>query len=284
MRRGALLLLLGFCTCFLSAQENKPVIQLNPFYIEGIGQEESRLIESLVKDYLSDIGEVISLLNPHAQNLDMLPPVQDAPQSAARPVDYSISGNIRLDRDGTVFLIEILNTKTGEHFVFNSVYKSTGELMLKARLALENAFSTGRETTKRLAGLKAEPLGESRIVGAWKGEEGIEMIRLQREGRGVAIFSSGAQMVLSYVIENNILKITQVSPNSERFYYPLPQETARRIAAGAEPMTWELSLYQQGTMLAGVRLSTTARMEGNQVAELLPGGDVREVIWTKAGH
>jgi hypothetical protein len=91
-------------------------------------------------------------------------------------------------------------------------------------------------------------------------------------------------MVLSYVIENNVLKITQVSPNSERFYYPLPQETARQLAAGAEPMSWELSLYQQGTMLAGVRLSTAVRMEGNQAVELLPGGDVREVIWTRAGH
>jgi hypothetical protein len=280
-KRIALSLLLCILTGVLGAQENKPVIQLNPFFIEGIGQEESRLIEALVKDYLSDIGEVISLLNSQPKNYSQTPPSDNA---QGKPPDYTISGNIRLEQEGPVFLLEISNTRTGERFSFTSVYKSTGELALKARSVLESAFSAGSLETTQKAVLKAEPLSENRIVGAWKGEAGIEMIRLQRGGRGVAVFSSGAQMVLSYIIENNILKITQISPNSERFYYPLPQETARQLAAGAEPMTWELSLYQQGTVLAGVRLASAVRMEGSQVAELLPGGDVREVTWTKAGH
>jgi hypothetical protein len=280
----ALSLLLCILPCILNAQESKLVIQLNPFFIEGIGQEESLLIESLVEDYLSDIGEVISLLHARPENYGAARRTDTIRGQAARPPDYTISGNIRLEQDGPVFLLEITNTRTGERISFTSVYKSTGELALKARSVLESAFSAGNLEAAQKTEMKAEALNENRIVGAWKGEPGIEIIRLQRGSRGVAIFSSGAQMVLSYTIENNVLKITQISPNSERFYYPLPQEIARQLAADADPITWELSLYQQGTVLKGVRLGTAARMENGMVAELLPAGDVREITWTKAGH
>jgi hypothetical protein len=110
------------------------------------------------------------------------------------------------------------------------------------------------------------------------------MIRLQRDGRGVAVFSSGVQMVLSYVIEHNILRVWQISPNSERFYYPLPYDTARELAAGAEPMAWELSLYSRGTVLGGIKIATGVQLEGNRVVKLLPGGDIREVEWTRGAH
>jgi hypothetical protein len=266
-RKGpGLFLLLGFIALAAFAEEEKPVIQMNPLFFEGLGIEESRFIESLLQSYLSDIG------------------VLGGGLPASRPPDYTITGNIRLERDGHMFLLEITNTRTGESFAFTSVYKSTGELALKARSLLESAFSAGGLESEKKPASRPERLSENLVIGTWKGEAGIEMVRLQRGGRGVAVFSSGAQMVLSYTIENNVLKIQQVSPNQERFYYPFPQEVARQIAAAADPVSWELSLYQQGSVLSGVKLSTGVRLENGAVAELLPAGDVREVVWAKSGH
>jgi hypothetical protein len=256
------------------AQETKPLIKFNPLFIEGISAEESRFIESLIQSYLSDIGEVIAYLDSG--------PLDETPAAALNPPpDYTISGSIHLDRDGRVFLLEIVNTHTGQAFSMTSVYKSAGELALKTRSVLESAFSSGEKEAEQMA---PEQINENLVVGSWKGEAGIEVIRLQRGGRGVAVFSSGAQMVLAYTIEGNTLKVSQISPNSERFYYPLPLNVARRLAAEAEPMSWELSLYRKGTVLEGVKLSTAVRIEEGEALEFLAGGDVREVTWTKAGH
>ncbi|MDR1279060.1 MAG: hypothetical protein LBK02_09935 [Treponema sp.] len=267
----------------LEAQENKPLIKLNPLFIEGIGIEESRLIESLILSYLADIGELISYFDP-ARTGEPFANDENAPDSWSRPPDYTVTGTIHLERDSRIFLLELLNTKTGETCSFTSIYKSTGELVLKARSILESAFAAGGFENGKKTEAPPEPISESQIVGSWRGETGIEMIRLQRGGRGVAVFSSGAQMVLSYVIEDNTLRVWQISPNSERFYYPLPYDAARELSAGAEPMTWELSLFSGGTVLGGIKIATGVQLEGNRALNLLPGGDIREVEWTKVNH
>jgi hypothetical protein len=272
-----------FTFSLLEAQENKPVIKLNPLFIEGIGIEESRLIESLIQSYLSDIGEVINYFDASLQ-ADPFAGAGNALDSWTRIPDYTVTGTIHLERDSHIFALELLNTRTGQTWSFTSIYKSTGELILKARSILESAFAAGGAGERVKPERLPEPISESRIVGTWRGETGIEMIRLQQGGRGVAIFSSGAQMVLSYIIEGDTLRIWQVSPNSERFYYPLPYEAARELAAGAEPMAWELSLYRGGTALGGLKIATGVQFDGNRVVQLLPGGDVREVEWTRGNH
>jgi hypothetical protein len=88
-------------------------------------------------------------------------------------------------------------------------------------------------------------------------------------------------MVLSWAVDDNILTIRQVSPNSERFYHPLPYEIARQAAEGSEPVLWELSLFKGGTVLRGLRINTALRIEGNRVVEFIPGGDIRKVEWTR---
>ncbi|MDR1858915.1 MAG: hypothetical protein LBQ69_05545 [Treponema sp.] len=267
------MLLVLFIHHAAQGQEGKPLIQLNPFSINGIGTEESRLIVSLVRSYLSDIGNVIGDTRPAR---DAETPL--APEIAA---DYTISGTIRMEQDGHVFSVEITNTRTGERHSVSSLYKNSGEIALKTRSFMESAFAAGGLEAERAPARTPERLSENLVAGTWKGDAGIELIRLMVGGRGLAIFSSGAQMVLSYSIEGRTLKVWQVSPNSERYYYPLPLEAARQLAQGAEPMTWEFSMYEGGTVLSGLRVSTAARISGGAVTELLPGGDLREVQWTK---
>ena len=272
-KKFAFILLISVSILRIEAQETKPLIQLDDISTLGISSEESRLIKTLITSYLSEMGELINYLEQE-------PPLDN---DTSRPVDYTIKGNIRMEHDGHVFLLEITNVRTGETYSVSSVYKSTGELALKARSVIENAFAGTMEPEKQ-GQINPESINESLVIGTWRGEAGIEMINLQRNGRGVAFFSSGAQMVLSYSIADNILRIWQVSPNSERYYYPLPLFAARQLAAGAEPMVWELTLFQKGTVLSGVRQATAVRMEFEQVGELVHGGDVRQVQWTKTNH
>jgi hypothetical protein len=145
---------------------------------------------------------------------------------------------------------------------------------------VEAAFSVeAAEAVKEIEAV-SERLTEADISGTWRGDEGIEMVRLQRGGRGIAIFSSGAQMNLTYSIENNILRVVQSSPNTERYYHPVPYEVARQLAERAEPMRWELLLYENGALLKGIKVATAVLYEGNTILELFPGS-YREAEWNK---
>ena len=254
---------------FVTAQESKPVFRFSPFYTQGIGIEETRFIESLVESYLSDLGTTVNYF--------------DNSFPSASP-DYVISGSIYLDRDLRIFTLEIYNSATKETSRSTTVHKTTSDLALKARSLVENAVKL-----KPLPGIMArtdetpEPINENSVSGTWRGESGIEMIRLQQGGRGIAFFSSGAQMTLSYVIEDNILKVRQNSPNSDRFYYPLPYDVAKKLSLEADPMCWELLLYSGGSYLKGVKISTEANIMGNELVELVPKTTM-DSLWIRSNR
>jgi hypothetical protein len=271
----------GFFILFhvsLWAQAEKPLVQISPFVIEGLGSEEARIIETLIQSYITALGDVLS---PSGSESPAEP--LNVNTRSLRIPDYTFSGSITLEQDSRILVLEIGRPRTGERNSFTSVHRTTGELVLKVRSMIESAFSEGAAGLETIRTAEGELLSEGRIIGTWRGDKGIEMIRLQRGGRGAAIFSSGAQMDLSYSIENNTLKVVQNSPNTERYYHPVPFAVAKRLTGEAEPMRWELLLYEKGTVLRGIKVATGARYEGNTIIELLPGS-ARDAEWTRAGH
>jgi hypothetical protein len=273
-----LMALLLFFPILSGAEEIKPLIRFSPFYTKGIGFEESRFVESLIQSYLSDFGEVVNYFGDGSGGF---------PDSWARAPDYVLTGSIYLEKDARIFTLEIHNTQTGDTSRFTSTHKTSSDMVLKARSLVEAAFSS----SDRMGILPGEDgkadeeepeiLTESAVAGTWRGEPGIEMIRLQQGGRGTAFFSSGAQMSLSYTIENNTLKVKQNSPNTERYYNPLPYGAAKQLSAEAGPMTWELLLYSGGTHLRGFRRSAEARVEENMIVELIPDA-IRDAEWVRS--
>lgn len=271
--------------CLAGAQEAKPVIRFSPFYTQGIGIEETRFIESLIQSYLSDVGDVVNYFD------NTLPSASFSnngafPEAWLKTPDYVVSGSIYQDRDSRVFTLEVHNTRTGDTSRSTTIHKTASDMALKARSLVESIIDPPAQLAAAPAGQKTETperITENNIIGIWRGESGIEMIRLQQGGRGVAFFSSGAQMNLSYFIENNTLKIRQNSPNLELFYYPLPYGVAKQLSAEAEPMSWELLLYSGGSFLKGVKKSTEAKMEGNSLVELLPGSS-SDSVWVRSGR
>ena len=272
----------------IGAQETRPLIRFSPFFTKGIGIEETRFVESLIQSYLADFGDVINYFeNPPGSS-------DTGSNSRNRAPDYVLSGSIYLEPEGRVLTLEIHNSLTRTTSSSTTVHRTAGELVLKARSLVEAVFSPASQLAQGAQGgaessaliparEQPEPMTERAIAGTWRGESGIEMIYLQQGGRGVAFFSSGAQMSLSYTIDNNSLKIRQNSPNTEGFYYPLPYGVAKQLSAEADPMSWELYLYSGGTHLKGVRISTDAKVEGNLLVEVLPGTS-RDIEWIRSAR
>jgi hypothetical protein len=284
MKRRLLFLTVVLWPLFIGAEENKPVIGFMPFTIEGIGVEEARIIESLIYSYITGLGEVIqsfdtSVMMIPASNADA---AYTTTAGMTRFPDYTLSGSINSDQDSLILAFEIRKTSTGQKVNYTSVQKTTGELVLNIKSLIEAAFSEGTEQAVPREAVP-ELLTESGIVGTWRGDAGVELVRLQRDGAGMAILSSGAQMALEYTIENNTLKVSQRSPNTERFYHPLPYGVAKQLVPRAEPMKWEFSLYERGTVLRGIKTATAVRYEQDTIIELLPAS-TREAEWLKSSH
>jgi hypothetical protein len=286
MKKCVPALILGLTLGFglIEADDNKPIIKFMPFTSQGISSEEARFIESLIQSYITDIGDIsyldtaISAFSP--------PGIGDGPylmeMDYVRPPDYILSGSINIDQDNRVLALEIQNSRTGETSLYISVHKTTSELALKARSLVETVFNVPPEETN-LHEVVPEAVTEAKLLGTWRGDTGIELVRFQRGGVGLAIFSSGAQMGLSYTMEGHNVHIVQNSPNTEFFYHPLPFTIARELAANAEPMTWIFSLYDNGTALRGIKTGSSVRYEGNTVVEFIPH-TVWEAEWIKSSR
>jgi hypothetical protein len=279
----------------LIADNERPVVLISSLVIKGLSAGETQLIENLIYSYANTLGEVLTP-GEFSKDAEFVRFPLDAPVP-----DYTFSGTITPDEDGHILVIEIGRPGTGEKNSFTSIHKSTGELILRVRSIVESAFS-GRNTAivravnpgepekGPAARTGGEPLSEERITGIWQGDPGIEIVRLQRGGQGIAVFSSGARMHLSYSIEHNTLKVIQDSPNTERYYQRLgtspvtvPYTVARRLSQEAEPMRWEFFLEKNGTVLQGTKTATGVRYELETILEIIPGV-VREVQWVRAGH
>jgi hypothetical protein len=282
---GSLLAAFLFCLSSLGADETKLVIQIIPFTIDGLGAEEARIIQSLIQSYAAAMGEVVGPavtgLTGNKVETSAGGETDDSLDAFDNPPpDYVISGSITLEQDNRLLALEIFKTGVNEGVLYSSSHKTTGELVLKVRSLVEVAFSGGADNFREA---EPEPLSTSRIAGTWRGDTGIELVRLQQDGRGIAIFSSGAQMNLAYSIENNTLMVSQNSPNTERYYHPVPYGVARELTVNAEPMRWEFLLYENGTSLRGIKVATAVRYEGDRVLELLPGS-ARDAEWTRVGR
>jgi hypothetical protein len=283
MKRMILSFFLVSMLCFTQsgADEINPVIEFMPFVIEGLGPEEARFISALIQSYAASVGEVVRRHDPYAEEAED-PDISVLAADAARKPDFILSGSITVDQDNRILSLQVVKTDTGETVHHTSVHKTTTDLTLKVRSLMEAVFSAG--INRAFAGdLPPETMTVGNILGIWRGDAGVEIVRLQRGGTGVAILSSGAQMNLIYRIENNALRVFQISANTERFYHPLPFNIARTLSVHAEPWQYELFLYEDGTSLRGTKTFTDVIYEDVRILELRPGA-TRPAEWTKASR
>jgi hypothetical protein len=247
-------------------QESQPTLNMLPFTVQGIGAEEGQIIQDLIRSYIQDLG------NMAVRNVS-----QDTGDGSA---DYVLSGSLSLNGDSRVLALEISNTATGEHTRVTSTHKSASELVLKSRSLVEEALLNN---TKPGTGEASGRITEEQVIGRWRGDRGIAMVRLRRGGLGVAVFASGAQMELAYSINGNTLQIVQTSANADKFYYPFPPGVATQLADLAEPMRWEFNLTEGGHYLRGKKIGTNVEYEGERIINLYFGNEWNSA-WIKVSR
>jgi hypothetical protein len=241
-------LLLSVICALVWAQNDKAVVKIEPLVATGASPEEKQLLETLIYSYLSDNRSFV---------------VFDADEYAdgdARRPDYVLKSSLYPEKDSRVFELVVSDASFNEVYKKTAKYKTMKDIALNLHSIVNTAFEF--YNSESLSDVPdAELIGSDKILGLWRGDSGIELVRILPDGKAFAFFSSGVNMMLSYRIDNNNLVIKQVSPNHERFYYPLPLPIAKKMAANAEPMQWEFLLYENGSLLKGQRIETSVKFE-----------------------
>jgi hypothetical protein len=251
------------------ADELKVIVLLHPLERENIEIEESSFIESLLYSYISAMTDIEVLLEEDAQS--------------EKTADYELFGSLNNDGDNTVITLNVKNIKTNEIVSYTSAHRNSSEMVLKLRSIVQSLFhepAVSAETGGTPVAVEAENITLNAIVGLWRADNGIEMANFQRDGTTIAFFSSGERMSLKFTIEGKILKVIQNSPNRERYYQGMPYEIVRELTQKAQPLYFELQLFDNGLTLRGKRIETTASVSPNG-AILLIHNTERPTEWKR---
>lgn len=119
----------------------------------------------------------------------------------------------------------------------------------------------------------------SHITGTWRGDRGLETVRLFPNGTGMAVLSGGGTMKLSLTINGDSIIISQDQVNDATMYRSpnIGFDLATRIASLARPMKWNFRLSANGQILEGVKESIL--VSGTSTALKVDNDYVREASW-----
>jgi hypothetical protein len=240
----------------LTAQNGKKIFKIQPLEATGTSGEESRLLETIIYSYFSDFSG--------KHEFTVLPPDEDGIEgtdSVGQAPDYIVNCSLYPENDTHVFELTVSDANSREISRQTAKYKTTKDIALNMRNIVDAAFEWGRDADGEPETPDVELLSDEKILGLWRGDVGIKLVRILPDSRAFAFFASGVNMMLSYRIENNVLYLSQVSPNNENFYYPLPLPIAKVLVNEAEPMRWEFMLYENGNLLKGNHIETTVEFE-----------------------
>ncbi|MDR2444475.1 MAG: hypothetical protein LBD44_00865 [Spirochaetaceae bacterium] len=264
----------------LQAQEDRAVFKIQPLQAEGTSPEEARLLETLIYSYFSDKNDVVILLPDDAPEIW---PGNDRLSSgsiAENSPDYFIETSLYPENDNCVFEIVVSDSSSRELSRQTVRYKTTKDIALNMHNIVDAAFEWRDDSGETQLLPDAELIVPEKLFGLWSGDTGIKLIRILPGGRAFAFFASGVNMMLSYKIENNTLIITQISPNNENFYYPLPLPIAKILVNEAEPMHWEFMLYENENLLRGSRIETTVEFEDYEKI-VIRHNSIRKSEWNR---
>jgi hypothetical protein len=215
------------------------VLYFESLTTHGVDTDEAKTIKSLLFSYMADLNHLtVSQASPAVTHL--------------KP-DFVMHGELSADGTSRKLTLTLYTLATGRAVTESALYQHTSDLALNLRSLIERCFAPPQR--KRDNNL---PLTSPRdVMGTWQGEDGIALACIAAHYRAYIYYRSGGVMELSYSIKDNVLTLKQKSPNNYRYYYPLPERAAKRLARNARPTEWRLSLYGDGRVLAGVRAAST---------------------------
>lgn len=283
-----------------AAQAERPVVAVLPFTGADFSENEARSIEHLVQSYVSELREFrLASVRDRDRVLgeweyeSAVSPETSRDAGALLKSDFLLAGTVAA-LDGQVALtLEIVKVRTGEKKSVSGLFRTLGEAALGSRSLVSQIFErASSDAAAEKADAAVSPADaevpqdyqaaptEAQLAGTWTGDRGVEQVRVMRGGRAVAYLSSGARMELTFAVEGPVVAFRQNSPNTEKFYHPLPFKVARDLASVARPFEWRFRLSVDGTSLRGTKTSSAARYEGEKLLEVVHGVP-RDAEWTR---
>ncbi|OHE69708.1 MAG: hypothetical protein A2413_20920 [Treponema sp. RIFOXYC1_FULL_61_9] len=272
------------------AQEaaTRAVVAILPFEASGVGIDETRTIENLVQSYVSELDEfrLIAAEDRDAVlsewEFSAVAGMADAGADSIKigallSADYLLTGSVGALGDDRALTLQVIRTKNGEKRSVSVVHRSTSELALSARSLVRKIFDReGVRSAEAFVG----SIAENDLIGSWQGDKGIELVKFMRGGKAVAVLSSGARMELSYAVKDDSVRVVQTSPNTDKFYAPVPLKVATALSRIARPMEWTFRLAAGKETLRGTKTATSVSWEADRILEVVHGS-TREAEWNR---
>lgn len=300
------LILLVACSSAVpsAAQESRKVLRIRPFTGDALSTGEATAAQNLVTSYVVELksfrvidAEGQELALREAETAVQLGAPKDLSPLAA---DYILSANAQSAGGLIVFTMDLTRVSSGEKRSVSDTAATVNDLILAMRRMTRSLF--GQDEPSRpgadakapepaagaAAGAKAE--GESfvaaptlaAIVGTWSGDKGLDRVSIFRDGRGIAVLSSGNSMRVKANIVDEKVVVVQDQPSAAEFYRGagLDLKAARAIAAQARPWRWIFSLTADASSLVGVKESVFVKIDANGVVTV-DNNYVREARWSR---
>ena len=158
-------------------------------------------------------------------------------------------------------------------------YDSYFKLLSEAKSSISQLFANleAPTTSYKQKDSAGAPTFDS-LSGTWIGEASINKIVLLRGGRGFVIFNNGASMNISVEIQGHTIICTQTAKSNASFFPELPREVALVAAMNAQPITWTMTLSNNGTM-TGTKRSLLAVVDSGTAVGAEMG--TTEVTWIR---
>lgn len=121
----------------------------------------------------------------------------------------------------------------------------------------------------------------AQVAGTWRGDRGLETVRLFPNGTGMAVLSGGGTMRLRVSLDGSMVIVTQDQVNDPAMYRSpgINFDIASKIASLARPMKWLFRLSPDEQALTGLKESVL--VSGSSTSLTVDNDYVREASWTR---
>jgi hypothetical protein len=278
-----------------------PVLKIGEIESEVVSQTELDTLERMIASYAVEM-RAFRVIDARGTDLALseleaaFRMGADAQQPAILSPDYVLSGQIGKLADQLILYLDNTKVRTGEKRSVSGRYASMNDMALDARALTWKLFDRVESSAKSQAPEaqkpavptaatvpeSAFPLTLSVIAGTWKGDRGIDTVRIGKDGKGAATLSAGITMKVKASIVQGRYVVEQDQPNSSLFYSSpnVPAEVAKDLARKARPMRWIFALSADRATLSGIKESVA--ISGNPQGQYsIDNTYAREAAWTR---
>lgn len=282
----------------LSAQDARVrVVELDRISGDGVQDKELEALERVIASYVVEMdgykvvdanGAEIAAVDPSTPH--PAPPQVESPDKGA-VAEFSLSARINRSGKLFVFTIERRDATTGEKKSVSQRFASVNDIVLKARSLTRRLFgqddSVQPAATDPSSGLadipkSKAPLSFTALAGFWKGDKGLDRVRISRDGKGSAILNSGVSMKIKLSVQDGRVIVEQDQPSLAAFFSSpsFSSDTAQEIADKARPMRWIFSVSENGDSLTGIKESVAVQRGSDGILKI-DNGYTRDAVWTR---